>query len=301
VYTSSDADDWVRFIQGQGQPNEGDATAFAHRNSWYARCDFLLDTVEQTPEQAVNESISVIVLNRNNRLIISRCLESLLAHKRRYSYEILVVDNQSTDGSPELVAERFGDMVLLLRNEKNGCSSGRNLAMQYATGQVLVFLDSDQFALSDRWLDSALHVLRENRTVGAAGWAAGWFNPGSPAGPIAMYLPSQGATPDMLYRTDVAYLGTGGLVMRRETWEATSGFDEFYDPTCFEDTDLSLQMRDLGFELAYCPYINVGHLPHQTTQSGSETHLRLMERNGAYFTSKWRARNAKLLECYLAE
>jgi GT2 family glycosyltransferase len=114
-------------------------------------------------------------------------------------------------------------------------------------------------------------------------------------------LPNQGVTPDTLYRKDVAYLGTGGLVLRRETWEATSGFDEYYDPTCFEDTDLSLQMRDLGFELAYCPHINVSHLPHQTTQSGSEAHLRLMERNGAYFTTKWRARNAKLLERYLAD
>ncbi len=98
--------------------------------------------------------------------------------------------------------------------------------------------------------------------------------------------------------TDIAYLGTGGLVMERRLFELTGGFDEFYDPTCFEDTDLSLEIRDAGYELAYCPYIGVMHLPHQTTQSGSRQHERLMKRNGEYFQAKWKERREELLEYY---
>ena len=77
------------------------------------------------------------------------------------------------------------------------------------------------------------------------------------------------------------------------------GFDEAYDPTCFEDTDLSLKIRNAGYELAYCPYMSIMHLPHQTTNSGTESHKKLMSRNGAYFADKWKKSNPKLLEYYL--
>ena len=240
-------------------------------------------------------TISVIVLNHNNRSIIGRSVDGLLAYQGRYGYEILVVDNDSTDGSYEWLRERYGGRVALIRNERNGCASGRNLGIAHARGELLLFLDSDQWPVSARWLDAPLSVLRQHPGVGAVGWNGGWFDPKTLEGPTTAALPHGGITPGVMFRTDLGYLGSGGLLVRREALAGPSSFDEAYDPTCFEDTDLSLQIRDRGFALAYCPYMNLYHLPHQTTRSGSEAHTRLMQRNGAYFVQKWRARNPALI------
>jgi GT2 family glycosyltransferase len=301
VYASDDPEAWVACVKGEHTIATGQGPTFARQNDWYARCNSLLDHLE--PEQTLPErgNISIIILNRNNGNIIPRCIESLLTFRARYQYEIIVVDNQSTDSSYELLQERYGSDIILLKNDRNGCSSGRNLGIQHAKGSFIVFLDSDQWAVSKRWLDTALEILRKNRNIGAVAWGGGWFYRDRVGDMITAYLPHGGIEADSLFRTDIGYLGTCGMLVRRETLDATSYFDENYDPTCYEDTDLSLQIRDLGYELAYSPYINIMHLPHQTTQAGSMAHLELMKRNRAYFLAKWQTRNPHLLERYYVQ
>ena len=274
-----------------------DATVFTAENSWYARCNQILDMVGR-PE-GPKPSISSVILNHNNMKVIFRCVDSLLAFSDAYDMEIIVVDNDSTDGSYEKLLETYGDKIKVIKNPKNGCSCGRNLGVQHATKELLLFLDSDQWIIGDHFLDAALEVLEQNKNIGAVGWAAGWFSKDSPHGPIADYLPQRGIPgPWAMSRSDIAYLGSGGLVMAKSLFEQIEGFDEFYDPTCFEDTDLSLKIRHAGYELAYCTYTSIMHLPHQTTGAGSAAHTKLLHRNGNYFMDKWKKLNPKLLEYY---
>ena len=238
-------------------------------------------------------NISIVVLNYNNKNVIFRCIDTLKKFNQKYHYEIIVVDNQSTDGSYELLQKEDG--IKLLRNGKNGCSSGRNLGVKEATGDYIVFLDSDQWILNSRWLDPYFEVL-ENDSIGAVGWAAGWFDRKGYSYYITddfplRYMPTIG-----LYRTDIGYLGSGGMMISKELFYEIDGFDEMYDPTCYEDTDISLKVRDIGKELAYCPYLGVGHLPHQTTKSGSKAHEILIKEKGDYFVNKWNLKNKDLLK-----
>lgn len=78
--------------------------------------------------------------------------------------------------------------------------------------------------------------------------------------------------------------------MRRRTFDATRGFDTFYDPTCFEDTDLCFQVKALGMKVTYRDLSGIRHQPHQTTgaNSGSEAYRKLFLRNANYFKEKWR-------------
>lgn len=295
VFRSDSKAAWVKILKED--PSElTDSSVFLSQNNWYARCGEMMERSGIFQIKATD--LSVIVLNYNNRNVICRCVDTLLAHNRRYGYEVVIVDNGSTDDSCELL-NQYADRILLVRNTKNGCSSGRNLGVASSHGKYLCFLDSDQWAISDYWLDSALDLLQEDSKIGAVGWAAGWFTPDSPAGPIVDYMYNRAVDrADVWYRTDIAYLGTGGLVMERSLFRQVGGFDEFYDPTCFEYTDLSLKIREAGYELAYCPYIGVMHLPHQTTKSGSRRHAKLMMRNGEYFKRKWKERKPELLEYY---
>jgi O-antigen biosynthesis protein len=306
LYASDSAEDWIAVVRGNeagsgaSRVNAKEGQAFAQANNWYARCNRLLDLIEEAPDEEVliadkRPAISIIVLNHNNRSVIGRSIDSLFEFQGRYGYQIIVVDNQSTDGSYEWLRERYGERICLVRNGRNGCASGRNLGIAHAHGDLILFVDSDQWAISARWLDAPLSILQQHRWVGAVGWGGGWFDPKSLGGLATFALPHGGITPATMFRTDIGYLGTGGFLVRREALTEAESFDETYDPTCFEDTDLSLQIRDRGFELAYCPYMNLHHVPHQTTRSGSEGHAQLMQRNGAYFLTKWQARNPTLI------
>ena len=297
VYASDDKEDWLDYLNREDELVSSDE--FIAKNNWYSRCAEIIEYFDK--ENCRKDSkISVIVLNYNNKKVIERCVRTLFNHNRRYDYEIIVVDNGSTDGSYELLEEKYSDRIKLLKNSVNGCSSGRNLGAANAEGEYLFFLDSDQWIISDYWLDSAIDLIENNVNIGAVSWNAGWFEEGKTSGPIVEYMIDRGVeSPIVWYRTDIAYLATSGMLMRADIFKAVDGFDESYDPTCFEDTDLSLKIRDYGYELAYCPYMSVMHLPHQTTQSGSAAHTQLMEKNGKYFWNKWTEKNRKLLEYYL--
>ena len=283
VLFSNHPEDWARFINGDYPPV--DILFFMQQNNWYARMNQLLDQLES---RKASQKISVIVLNRNNGDIIATCIDCLLACRERYDYQIILVDNQSSDGSFQLMKNSYGDKITLCENSKNGCSSGRNLGAKLATGEFLVFLDSDQFVISQSWLDNALDILQTNAGIGAVGWTGGWFDQGYVTGPIADDLPGRGMPADGLFRLDMVYLGSGGLVVSAALFQAVSGFDESYDPTCFEDTDFSFKIKERGYQIAYCPYMGLIHLAHRTTLSGTPGHLQLLKKNGDYFQEKWR-------------
>lgn len=260
---------------------------FVMEHSWAARAEEILDLNYQ-------REISAIVLIHNNAKIIDRCLASLKYHGRRYLKEIIVVDNCSTDNGAELVKLNHPD-VILLTNPENGCSSGRNLGAHAATGKVLAFFDSDQWLTSGLCFAEASAILATNPKIGAVSWGAGWFNLHKDefAGPIVDYLEERGTrSPQYVasgYRTDVHYLATSGLFMSRELFLSLDGFDTFYDPTCFEDTDLSFQIRRAGLDIAYRDLTGIRHQPHQTTRANqrSEAYQQLFNRNAAYFGEKW--------------
>lgn len=295
VFASDSKEDWLEYLNRDEELVSTEA--FIADNNWYARCAALIEHFKVSAKEF--PKVSVIVLNYNNKKVIERCIRTLQNHNKRYGYEIIVVDNGSTDGSYELLQEKYNGQIKLLQNKVNGCSSGRNFGVANAEGEYIVFLDSDQWIISDYWLDSAFDLINNNISIGAVGWNAGWFEKGEITGPIVDYMFNRNIeTPEIWYKTDIAYLATSGMLMRKELFDAIGGFDQYYDPTCFEDTDLSLKIRDYGYELAYCPYMTIMHLPHQTTQSGSKNHSQLMKRNGNYFYNKWLDENPKLLEYY---
>lgn len=266
-------------------------------DDYYKHCENIIEKFK-TDKKCISkyyDNISVIVLNYNNMNVIRRCIDTILENNERYNVEIIVVDNKSTDGSFEMLQQEYNDKIKLYQNTKNGCSSGRNLGVSKSTKDYIMFLDSDQWVLHKYWLETYLQILEANSNIGGLGWAAGWFNKEGYSYNVVdsfkyRYMPAIG-----LYRTDIGYLGTGGLILKKELFNRIDGFDLYYDPTCYEDTDLSLKIRNAGQQIAYTTYLGVGHLPHQTTKSGTKEHDELIKNKGDYFISKWKKINPKLL------
>ncbi|MCG8910866.1 polysaccharide pyruvyl transferase family protein [Pseudomonas sp. DP-17] len=257
-------------------------------NSWLSRLEQLI------PERPRHD-VSVVILIHNNAKIIGRCLQTLLQHCSAYISEVIVVDNASSDDGAAIV-ERDFPSVKLVRNPENGCSSGRNLGVEHATGKYIAFFDSDQWFTGSSGFAEALAILEENANVGVIGWNAGWFDATRTdlGGMIADYCPNRAMNAQAIrdgYRSDIGFLGTSGFFMRRATFDAIDGFDTFYDPTCFEDTDLCFQIRALDMEVSFRDLSGIRHQPHQTTgaDSGSDRYKKLFLRNSSYFKGKWQS------------
>ena len=159
VFTAADAEATVAAVERACEtpvPTAG-IDAFLGRNRWSDRAAALAATVARP-------TIDVIVLCYDNEDVIGKCVDSLVRHRGDAGYRIVVVDNGSRDGSLDLLRARESrGEIRLLRNVRNGCSSGRNLGVRETTGEVVVFLDSDQWAERDGWLDPALSILEIGR------------------------------------------------------------------------------------------------------------------------------------------
>ncbi len=293
VCTGSSAEEWEKLIEAPPAPV--DTEEFVRSNSWYSRAAAILSRTAPSKPSPLKGKLSVIVLNRNNKNVIFRCIGALISHRGDVDYDIIVVDNCSTDGSAEMLKDS-GLPITLLRNSKNGCASGRNLGVAHSPREFILFLDSDQWPLSDDWLRPYERVMESHPDFGIIGWAAGFFDRMGKAHHVVDSFPHRYMPPNGLARRDIGYLGSGGMLLRRNVFLSVGGFDINYDPTCYEDTDLSLKVRHMGKEIYYCPYGGIFHLPHQTTKSGSDSHRAVTELKQKYFTEKWKSKNPDLLK-----
>lgn len=290
VFIASNPVDFAKNCQLalSANPKDEENDQFIICNSWSSRLDAIIGSEKQNPR------ISVVILIHNNTKIIRRSLSSFIQHNGNFLKEIIVVDNNSSDNGAEIVEKEFPS-VILIKNTENGCARGRNLGAAQATGDIIAFFDSDQWLTSSTCFAEACALLDSNASIGAISWGAGWFNSFDDLrGPIVDYLPNRGmnATAQHFgYRDDVAYLATSGMFIPAQVFKATQGLDIFYDPTCFEDTDLSFQIKALGLKTVFRDLSGIRHQPHQTTQADahSDKYKALFERNSNYFRKKWRS------------
>lgn len=294
--------EWEKVLKKKSKEDIKKAQEFISENNWYQRC---IDIIEGLSSKGVKkcpskyyENISVVILNHNNEKVIFRCVDSLIKYNKRYNYEIIVVDNQSSDGSYEKLKKEYKGQkeVKIIQNSKNGCASGRNLGYKEATKDYIVFLDSDQWVLHEYWLDNYLDVYSQAKNVGAIAWGAGWFNDYGFAYRTVDNYDYRSMPANVLARSDIGYLATCGFMIKKDLLEKIDGLDEAYDPTCYEDTDLALKVRNSGKEIYYSNLLGVGHIPHQSFETKREDYEKLVKEKAEYFIKKWKEENPKLLE-----
>ena len=87
-------------------------------------------------------TISVIITTYNRKLSIIRCIESVLDQSYP-DFELIVVDDGSTDNSTDSIESNFDNELILLIQENKGVSAARNLGVKHSSGNWLAFLDSD--------------------------------------------------------------------------------------------------------------------------------------------------------------
>jgi glycosyltransferase involved in cell wall biosynthesis len=267
---------------------------FIMNNSWGTR----LDKIYEIIKYKLKPKFSIIILCYNNKNIISRCIDSFLKVQNIINSEIIVIDNNSNDGSYDYLLEKYENKIKLLKNTKNGCSSGRNLGIKNISTDTtyVCFFDSDQWITSASCFFEADYIFRTNKdNIGAISWGAGFFDNEDLGGRIAEYLEKKGTLNkeynDKGYRTDFNYLATCGLFIKKYTINNYNlYFDEFYDPTCFEDTDFAFQIKSKNLKLAFRYFSGIMHKAHQTTNANNNEnnfYKKLFLKNSNYLKKKW--------------
>ena len=112
--------------------------------------------------------LSIVIASWSAKDYLARCLRSFAEHPSRHSMEIIVVDNASVDGSPEMVEASFPD-VRLIRNPRNmGFAKACNIGIGQSSGAYVCLVNSD-VVLSDRSVDVMYEYMQQNPAVGMVG------------------------------------------------------------------------------------------------------------------------------------
>jgi glycosyltransferase involved in cell wall biosynthesis len=196
--------------------------------------------------------VTVAVSTHNRAALLPRLVEALERQTLpRDSFELIVVDDGSTDDTPQVLeqlATSSGVDVRFIRLTENaGQAGGRNVAWRAARGSIVAFTDDD-CAPTPAWLEAGLAEI--GRGVGIV---VGRTEPA----PDQTHL--LGPFSRTMITTDERYYATCNIFYRREDLEAVGGFDDGFGATAGEDTDLAYRVRRLGRSVSFAPDALVHH------------------------------------------
>ena len=208
------------------------------------------------------DRVSFIVVNWNGRETVGECLDSLFrqTHTNR---EVIFVDNHSSDGSLELVRDRYSLDKLISLDKNLGYAEANNIGFSQAEGDFIALVNNDA-VLDPRWLENALNVFRQDRdgTVGSVatkivnyykrdiidtagvelfGFGAGWDYKGLP-------IDSE----EVNHRKEVFGAVATASLYRKTALDRIGLFDPRYF-IYFEDTELAFKLRLFGYTCLYEP------------------------------------------------
>jgi hypothetical protein len=230
--------------------------------------------------------LSIVIVNWNTPAMLADCLASIAASGARSSLEIFVVDNGSSDGSPEMVAADFPH-VRLIRNETNlGFAAANNQAIRQAGGRYVLLLNSDTI-VHQGVLDGSVQYMDANRSVGIMGCkvlnADGTVQPSCSQFPTLanlLILASgmfriRGFTAAQRYRMDewqrdaerdVDVISGCYLLARADAIRSVGLLDEaffFFG----EETDWCRRFREAGFAVRFAPVGTIIHFGGGSSRS----------------------------------
>ncbi|SDA41951.1 Glycosyltransferase, GT2 family [Butyrivibrio sp. INlla18] len=199
-----------------------------------------------------------IILSYNNTYLMQQCIESIYTNCSPESFLLVIFDNGSTDGAAEWLTawgEEHDEAIIILSEENMGFSVGCNEACKYVPEDYDVFFlnnDTRMTANSLFWLRMALYEAKDVGSVGAIqNYAINTMEENVNFSVIEQYMEHgarKNVPEDNPYEEQCRLCGFAMLI-KREAFDKTIGFDERFNPGYLEDDDLSLQIRNVGYRL----------------------------------------------------
>jgi hypothetical protein len=245
--------------------------------------------------------LSIIIVSWNVRELLAACLAALPRGP-----QVIVVDNASSDGSADMVAERFPDVALLANKTNRGFTGGNNDGLKLAAGQLILFLNPDTLVAPDA-LPRMVDYLAAHPAVGVAGPQLR-YGDGSlqssrrrfptltmalmESTPLAWHWPARLNPWARRYHLDdrpadqtqeVDWLVGAALMTRREVIDGAGAFDEGYFMYS-EELDWQRRVKQTGWSIVYLPEAVITHYEGKSSdQVVAARHIRFNRSKVRYF------------------
>lgn len=233
--------------------------------------------------------LSIVILNYKTCGLLRQCLRGIFRAEPKLNFEIIVVDNDSHDGTPTVIANEFPQVRCITSSKNIGFGAGNNLGIREARGRHILVLNSDVVIFPGN-LEQLVSYLDAHPTVGLVGPKL--VNPDRstqhscyrfPIWPIPIYrrtpvgrLPfAERALNEYLLRDwdhdserEVDWLLGACLMMRAELVKKIGVFDERFF-LYFEDVDLCRRAWEAGWQVMYNPQVAIVHYHHRQSDDGA--------------------------------
>lgn len=251
--------------------------------------------------------VSVIIVNYNVRYFLEQCLLSVQAALKNTDGEIIVVDNNSGDGSAEFLKEKFPDVHFILNKENKGFATANNLAVSVARGNYILFLNPDT-VLPEDCIEKCVNFIRSKNDKVAIGIrmvdGSGKFLKESKRAfpdPLTSLYKLSGLTflfpsshtfgryylghLDEFASHEVDVLAGAFIMLPCEILNEVKGFDESFF-MYGEDIDLSYRIQQAGFSNFYFAGSTIIHFKGESTKKGSLNYVRMFYGAMGVFVNK---------------
>ncbi len=250
-----------------------------------------------------NIIFSIVIINWNGQKnlgeLLDKCLESVVKTSYK-NFEVIFVDNASTDGSYEYVRSKFKDFKFFKNQENLGFVGGNNVGARFCKGDVVIFLNNDTIVYPD-WLNEPTRLF-ENPKIGIVQANLRMLDnpeiPDSIGHTISVIsLPIENFFfMDEPTKPEPIFGGKGAaLFVRRELFEKLGGFDDDYF-YYFEESDLCWRARLLGYEVYFSPNSTVLHKGGGTFKNGKLLYNKFLHDKLLYHRQKNTI--ASIIKCY---
>jgi len=218
-------------------------------------------------------------MNYNEKVYLKNCLDSILRNTYYNNYKIVVFDNNSTDGSKELVKTHYPRVDLIENTENSGASKAFNIGIEYCINKYdidyMYFLNNDTL-VKPYWLTEAIKTADKEKSIGIVGSKQLNFNNESTIS--AAWIKMFGVK--YYYgneEKEVDWVSGAGFLVKRNVLNKLE-FDEIYMPAYYEETDFEKRAQIEGFKVVHCPTSVFLHKGGVTTDKSkidySEIHYR---------------------------
>ncbi|HVT31933.1 MAG TPA: glycosyltransferase [Rhodanobacteraceae bacterium] len=240
--------------------------------------------------------VSIVIPVFNKIAYTSACLRSVAEHASAIPFEVIVVDDSSTDRTAERLADIEG--IRTIRNAENlGFVGSCNAGAAAARGEFVLFLNNDT-RVTAGWLDALVRCLDEAPEAGLVG--AKLVYPDGRLQEAGGIVFSDGSgwnygrfdepdDPRYAFRREADYCSGAAIVLRTEWFRRLGGFDARYAPAYYEDTDLAFAVRSAGLKV-YCePAATVVHFEGVTSGTDIASGIKRYQAvNHEKFAEKWK-------------
>lgn len=244
--------------------------------------------------------LSIVIVNFNTREYTVQCIDSILKSPPAVSYEIVLVDNASTDGSADYLQSKYTDFKLIRSQKNSGIAGGNNLGIQAAAGRYILLLNNDTIVLPGS-IDQTVAFLESHPEAGGVGGNLlnpdGSFQSGYFRFPNLWHLFLISTKIGQLFRQnypshprsdsikEVDWMSTAFMTFRRAALFETGLVDERYF-IYSDESDLQLRMWKAGWKIYYLPEVETIHFGGKSVTPWKRR--RLVYRGYLLFFSKHR-------------